>query len=273
MPNSPGYDRFCTWIAVQTGLLRSALDGADLDARVPTCPDWTLRRLVGHLGGAHRWAAELVRTRATGPVPGEAVPGYGGPDGAGTGNASPEALDAWLAEGAELLVETLRNTDPDTYVWSPFNDPRAAFVARRMAHETALHRADVCLSVGAAYTLAPEQAADCMDEWLEIVSSPLARESKSQLRSLDVRAGDTLHLHATDTAGPDLAGGPAEWVVEFHTDGLTWRRAHEKSTVALRGPLTEVLLAFLRRMPVSGGELEVLGDEGLLDLWLEHVSF
>ena len=27
---------------------------------VPTCPDWTVRQLVEHLGGVHRWAAAIV---------------------------------------------------------------------------------------------------------------------------------------------------------------------------------------------------------------------
>lgn len=65
------------------------------------------------------------------------------------------------------------------------------------------------------------------------------------------------------------------------------RRGHEEATVALRGPLTEVLLAFYRRpptagrrpptadcrLPPDGGRLEVLGDRELLEFWLERATF
>lgn len=272
MPNSPGYARFCDEIVEQTRLLRTALAAGDLDATVPTCPDWTLRRLAEHLGGAHRFAAVTVRTRAAEPPPEDAVPAFRGPGG-DLEHATSEQVDAWLAEGAALLSDALRETDPDTPMWTWFTDRRAAFIARRMAHETAVHRADVSLTTGTPYVLAPELAVDALDEWLEIVTSAVARSWKPELAVLDERAGDTLHLHATDTGGTALPGGPAEWVVVFRKDGLAWRRAHEKSTTALRGPLTDVLLAFLHRLPVQGGGLEVLGDKSLLERWQRQVTF
>ena len=34
---------------------------AGLDVPVPTCPDWTVRRLIGHQGMVHRWAAANLR--------------------------------------------------------------------------------------------------------------------------------------------------------------------------------------------------------------------
>ncbi|MFI6036192.1 hypothetical protein ACIBBD_18870 [Streptomyces sp. NPDC051315] len=55
--------------------------------------------------------------------------------------------------------------------------------------------------------------------------------------------------------------------------GVVCRRAHEKATVALRGPLTEVLLAFYRRRPLDGPGLEVLGERELLEFWLEKTTF
>ncbi|SCE33229.1 hypothetical protein GA0115235_116821 [Streptomyces sp. DpondAA-F4a] len=80
-----------------------------------------------------------------------------------------------------------------------------------------------------------------------------------------------------------VAGGPctctpptcrgAEWLIEFAEDAFTWRRAHEKTTVALRGPPTSLMLAFNRRMTPDEGDFDVLGDRGLLDLWLERSSF
>lgn len=65
----------------------------------------------------------------------------------------------------------------------------------------------------------------------------------------------------------------AEWLVELTEGGVVWRRGHEKATVALRGPLTDVLLAFYRRLPLDSPELEVLGERELLDFWLERATF
>lgn len=58
-----------------------------------------------------------------------------------------------------------------------------------------------------------------------------------------------------------------------HRGGVVWRRDHEKATVALRGPLTDILLAFYRRLPLDDGRLEVLGKRELLDFWLERATF
>ena len=81
--------------------------------------------------------------------------------------------------------------------------------------------------------------------------------------------GRTLHFHATDTA-PETA---AEWVIDLTGDAIAWRRAHEKSAVAVRGPLTGLLLIIYKRRPARSEGVEILGDAQLLDFWLERISF
>lgn len=54
---------------------------------------------------------------------------------------------------------------------------------------------------------------------------------------------------------------------------MVWRRAHENTAVAVRGPLTDLLLVIYRRQPVHSQGIEVLGDVQLLDIWLERVGF
>ena len=39
----------------------SSAERAGLDADVPTCPDWTVRRLLAHQGMVHRWATGALR--------------------------------------------------------------------------------------------------------------------------------------------------------------------------------------------------------------------
>ncbi|WP_405391163.1 maleylpyruvate isomerase family mycothiol-dependent enzyme [Streptomyces sp. NBC_01102] len=253
------HDRYCDEILFQTDRLRETLKDADLAARVPSCPDWSLRELVVHVGGAHRWVSEIVRTRTTEELPDEDVPDADGPSG-----DDPAALDAWLAEGAAATAAALREAGPDTALWTWAREQRTAFWARRMAHETAVHRADATLAAGTGFEVAPDMAADIITEWLEIVSFA---QSEGDPEALELRGGGrSLHLHATDVPG-------AEWLIEFGEDAFTWRHAHERATVALRGPLTELMLAFNRRQKPDEGGLEVLGDRGLLDFWLERAAF
>lgn len=259
------HERYCDEIALQVGQLRELItSGADLSATVPTCPEWSLEQLVRHMGGALRWSGTLVRERAQELIPTAAIPLGGGPEERG----DPAALDAWLAECGELVVGALREAGPGAEVWSWMGVSTSGFWARRMAHEITVHRADAALTTGATYEVAPDIAADALDEWLELVEwvqRTGAREWAADLHG----PARTLHLHATD-AEPELN---AEWLVEMDESGVSWRRGHEKATVALRGPLTSVLLAFYRRLPLDSPGLEVVGERAVLEAWLENSSF
>jgi hypothetical protein len=81
--------------------------------------------------------------------------------------------------------------------------------------------------------------------------------------------GRTLHFHATDTP-PEAA---AEWLIDLTGDAVTWRRAHEKAAVAVRAPLTDLLMVIYKRRLPRGDGIDVFGDTALLDFWLERVSF
>ena len=260
------HDRYCDEIARQVEQLRAVVtSGADLSATVPTCPDWTLEMLNLHMGGVLRWAGTLVSKRAEENVADEEIPRGDGPE--TPGNA--EALDAWLAEAGELAVGALREAGPDAKVWAWSGINTSGFWARRMTHEITVHRADAALTAGLPYEVAPEVAADAIDEWLQIVEWK-QRAEPDEAASRELRGpGRSIHLHATDTA-PELN---AEWVVELTEDGVSWHRGHEKADVALRGPLTQVLLAFYNRLPLDTLELEVLGDRDLLEFWLRRASF
>jgi uncharacterized protein (TIGR03083 family) len=259
------YNRYCDEIAHQVRQLRSVVtSGADLSVTVPTCPDWSLEQLVRHMGGALRWVELIVRTRAQEEVPEEKVPLHDGPKEKG----DPAALDAWLAETGEMTVGTLREAGPDTEVWGWAGILNAGFWARRMVHEITVHRADATLAAGLPYEVAPEVAADAIDEWLQIIE--WAQRSLPYDEKRDVRRpGSSIHLHATD-ATPGLN---AEWLIDLSEQVPTWRRGHEKATVALRGPLTSVLLAFYRRLPLDSPGLEVLGERELLEFWLRRATF
>lgn len=252
-----GYDRYCAEIIAQTDLLGATIRGRDLTAAVPSCPGWNAGQLLRHLGGGQRWAAALVRARARQEFPEDFrdLSGYAAED--------PAVVGPWLAESAQTLADALREAGPGTPVWTPVPGGTTDFYARRFTHETLMHRADATLALGAQFTADPEVATDAVDEWMELGSLPMHFEVHPWMREL-LGPGRTLHLHATDIPG-------AEWVVDLTGDAITWRRAHEKSAVAVRGALTDLLLLIYRRRPASG--LDIFGDSELLDFWLERVSF
>jgi uncharacterized protein (TIGR03083 family) len=259
-----GFDRYCAEIVAQAELLSASIEGADMTARVASCPDWTVGQLIRHLGGAQRWAADMVRTGATEPLPDEDFR-----DPSACSREDSAVLVSWLLDSATTLADALRVAGPDAPVSTgPIPDGVAGFYARRFTHETAIHRADAALAVGKAYTLERAVAIDGLDEWMELGSLPMHFELHPWTREL-LGPDRTLHFHATD-AGPEDA---AEWVVDLTGDALAWRRAHEKCAVAVRGPVVELLLVVYRRRSPVGGTVEVLGDADLLDFWLERVSF
>jgi uncharacterized protein (TIGR03083 family) len=257
------YDRYQREIVRQSGLLSSAIESADLALPVPSCPGWDLGQLVRHLGGAHRWATAIVAARATGPV--KSRFGDFPADDAGD---DPAALGSWLTQGAGQLAETLREAGPDTSVWTPVPGGSTNFYARRFTHETLIHRADATLALGADFTADTDVALDAIDEWMELGSLPMHFEIHPSMLEL-LGPGRILHFHATDTA-PEAS---AEWVVDLTGDAIDWRRAHEKAAVAVRAPLTELLLTIYKRRPARRAGTEILGDGQLLDFWLERVSF
>lgn len=264
MPSTLDFDRYCAEIVTQTRLLVDALAGADLRADVPSCPGWNVGQLLRHLGGGQRWAAELVSTRATERPSDEHFR-----DLSAYADEDPAVVAPWLVEGAESLAGALRAVGPDSpAVTDPVPGGTAAFYARRFTHETALHRADAVLAWGADFTLEQDVAVDAMDEWMHLGSLPMHFEFHPWTREL-LGPGRTLHFHATDTA-PEAH---AEWVVDLTGEALAWRRAHEKSAVAVRGPLVDLLLIVYRRKPVRSETVQILGDEDLLEFWLERVGF
>lgn len=170
-------------LAAEGPALADAAVRAGWDAPVAGC-DWDVRELVTHLGGIHRWAADIVRT--------------GGPSGdteagvqVGAGPAD-DALDEWFRDGHAALVDTLRAApaDLDCFAFLPAPSP-LAFWARRQAHETSMHRADAESASGSITPFEPGFAQDGMAE----VLNGFARRRRNAIAT-----PGTLALRATDGA-------------------------------------------------------------------------
>jgi uncharacterized protein (TIGR03083 family) len=253
------HDRYCDEILAQTGLIRALVRDADLATDVPTCPGWTLDTLVRHIGGKLRTVGTAVRTGEAVDRPEEQVSDLNGPAG-----DDPATLDAWFAEGIDTYVEAMRKAGPEGHaqVWGiPWS---TLLWVRRGVHDVLIHRADATLAVGADYTVEPDLAADAVDELLELFTGLQAMGVVPALTELR-GVGKNIRLSATDTGD--------EWFIHLGPEGFEWRRGlGEAADVTLRGSLTDVLLAFYRRRPVSSGRVEVLGNAALLGFWLERVS-
>jgi hypothetical protein len=64
-----GSDRYFEEFEAETARLAGLVHDTDVQQPVPTCPDWTLEQLIGHVGRGHRWSADIVRRRLLEPIP------------------------------------------------------------------------------------------------------------------------------------------------------------------------------------------------------------
>jgi uncharacterized protein (TIGR03083 family) len=152
-----------------------------LEANVPPCPGWQVRDVVTHVAEVYeqKIACTLLQ-RDPDPWP---------PD-------WPADRDPteWLADAQRRLLELFSERGPaaPSYTWLPA-DQTVGFWARRMAHETVIHRVDVELSCGQSSPVNPVLAVDGVDEVLAIFlagdwSDEPADECQGQ--RIVVRTGD-----------------------------------------------------------------------------------
>jgi uncharacterized protein (TIGR03083 family) len=219
--------------------LVSVSSGAtSLDTVVPTCPGWDVGQLVSHLGGIYSRVALIVSSAALEPPDRNQLPAA--PEG--------EALVGWLAEQRAALLAALEAADDTTPVWNwtAHSPGPASFWARRMAHETLIHRVDAELAQGfqPAQPM-PDVAADAVTEFFELIFP------RFEAKLAEAGAG-SIHLHATDVHD-------AEWTIGFGSGTSTFTRDHEKADVALRASAFELACWTWGRLPTD--RLETFGDE------------
>jgi uncharacterized protein (TIGR03083 family) len=261
------HEEYCARVGAEITRMADVVTGADLTAPVTGCPDWDLAKLVRHTGIVHRWAAAIVATRASEPIPQNELD-VGLP-------ADLAGYPEWLAHGAAALVAVLRESGPDTAVWAWGDDHRSGWWARRMLHETTVHRADAERTLGLEPVIDLVAAADGVDEFLLV--APLGSRVRNRLAELP--PGQTIHLHATDSAFSGDAPAPAmalreagEWLVSLDGSGYTWSHGHAKCTVAVRGPAALLLLFTYGRVRPDDERLAVFGDAALLRTWQDIMT-
>jgi uncharacterized protein (TIGR03083 family) len=227
----------------------------DLSVPVPTCPGWSLRDLVRHLGRVHRRVTESFSGGGGTLVALDEVAD-------GEPPASRDEVATWLLAGGAALASALADAGPDRLVAGGFGAAPASWWERRMLHETLVHRYDAEVAVGVEPWVGvdAELAADGIAEAFGLIAALGSR--RTDLGG----AGETIHVHATDTES-------CEWLVTRAPSGVEITAAHAKADVAVRGPAAALFAVAVNRRPADAapgglGAVEVFGDAAVLEDWL-----
>jgi uncharacterized protein (TIGR03083 family) len=240
--------RFTDWLELieeRSAVLRKAAEAAPPGARIPGCPDWTVRDLLTHVGQVQRfWAATVAAGPAVRPpsdeAPGDRIPG-----------SDPTA---WSAASTALLLDALRAAGPDAGCWTWWaesgNAATSGSVARHQVQEAAVHARDAQEAAGAAEPLPPVLAVDALDEFLHVGFGSMDGWPHAPARvALVSDECPACNLIFDTTGASAVRGGPGE--------------GPEPGAV-FSGPAGDLLLALYRRAPLDGGTLRVTGDPALV---------
>lgn len=243
--NTPSYSELVAAVRREGEQLLAAA-GQGLDEWVPSCEEWNVEALVEHVASVYNNVVQLVTRRLTTPNwDKDPVP-----DG--------EPLEV-LRDLLDDLVEGLGECDPDTPVWNwaSGSDDVAAFWARRMAHESSVHRFDAQVAHGIAQPIDAELAADGLDELIDVIGPRVYRREKITDGPVGVVA-----LESSDNG---------TWYVELRADGLARRDVVSEPAAVVRGTTSGLLLAAYGRIPWT--TQDVSGDVDLLDAWSAQMHF
>ncbi len=219
-------------IRAESSRFSAALNGADLTAPVPSCPEWTIRDLAGHLGGVQRFWADNVTVGDPDRPPRKAD------------SALPDVdeIVPWMGEGTDRLLAALEQTSTEAPCWTWWGEPRTCgAVARHQVQEAAVHRWDLENALGSATPLVPAVADDGVSDFLEIV---VGSATNTLLGSVSLRADDT--------------GG--EWIL-----------GDQRGPYAVvRASASDLVLLLYGRLPRTGVAVE--GDPNLFHELLDLVD-
>lgn len=227
------FEHYLDELERQGRLLRDSARQPSPRAAVPSCPGWDLARLLGHITKVHHWASSILH----GGQPNAFE--FSEPD-------ESELFEVYEA-GLRDVVSQLRSVSDSAAIWT-MRPARSAklFWARRLAHETAIHRVDVELAAGFGVAdFEPEFAVDGIEE---LLTGPAARFDRGGLPGNQMISLTPLDSNASWTlsVGPDLLSCQPAAVddADLSVFGLAsdlyrwvWNRADDDD-VALRGDLT-----------------------------------
>lgn len=240
MPTSLTFDSHLSGFRDAMVAFGRYVEVAGLEADVPACPDWTVRRLIGHQGMIHRWTRACLR--------GEEID-RAATEEAARRHASP--VD-WLRGGAIDLVTTLNETpeDADVLVFLHDAPPARLFWARRQCHETTIHAVDALSATLGRLPRADETwiGSDLALDGVDELVLGFVPRSKSRMRSTEPV---TIAIRPTDAEG--------SWTVHVTADDFPVSTRHDGQAdgdLVVEAPSVALYLALWHRT-----------DEVTSDIW------
>jgi uncharacterized protein (TIGR03083 family) len=242
--NTPSYSELVASIRKEgEAVLAAARFG--VETTVPTCEGWEVDDLLLHLGRVYCRAAALVSERSTTQQDYPPEP-----------PADTDPID-YVTDALDDLVEALTSAEPDTPVWNWSGESQtAAFWARRMAHESAVHRYDAQRAHGVAQPIDDDLARDGLDEMIDVLLPRIVERDDVTLPSA------SFLLTAADDG---------DWAVRLGPDGVERLDVLKEPDVTVRGTPSALLLAAYNR--IRWTSLEAEGDTALLDEWSQLLKF
>ncbi|NRQ35663.1 maleylpyruvate isomerase family mycothiol-dependent enzyme [Nonomuraea sp. NN258] len=236
-------ERYLDHLAREAVRLRE-IGGRDLDAPVPTCPEWRAGDLLRHVALVYQHKVETIR--------GGAWPEQWPPE---QGSEGPVAhLERSLAD---LTAELSARAPDETAVTWYDPDQTIGFWARRMALETVVHRVDAELAQRVPIAPIPDDLA--IDGIDEVLVTMLAFYTGKWPEDF----GDRL---TRDPRAVAIEAGPGRWTVRPAKTGVEVI-ADGPAAASVAGRPQDVLLWSWRR--ASGDALTFGGDRAPADLLRE----
>jgi len=254
------------------------------DRPIKGCPGWDVAAVTAHMGRVYTFWLKWVRERPRG-LSREAfkeiaadrdarLPGYTAWDKAGFPKESrPDGIVPFARQAGDELDSALVDLEPEETVWT-FVPPSqtGAFVFRRLAMETTVHRWDAEDAHGIARPIDEALARDGIDEMLMMF-----REDPAYENNKDRRHGQKILLRedprpAGQGAGYPLGAGPPgrRWLVSFDSSGITTSpdegpAAGTRERVTVAGNASDLWLFIMGRR--SPEEMQIEGDKDLAASW------
>lgn len=252
MPRTLAFEDLLALVEDRSTALRDCVaSSADLDVRVPSCPDWSLRDLVEHLTEVQRfWAASVAAGPSEKPpVPTQAPAPVRAPAPASVDDPWPTDLLERSAAAARELVAALRAAGPGTGCWAwwggsdvPMN---SGAVARHQVQEAVVHAFDAQLATGTPQSVPAVVAIDGIAEFIGIshgTAGPWPHEP--------ARIG----LHAAEGES---------WVLDLTASGSHVLGGRPATATGLHGSASDLLLTLHGRL--SPDSLRIQGDRAVVE--------
>ncbi|WP_405744050.1 maleylpyruvate isomerase family mycothiol-dependent enzyme [Streptomyces sp. NBC_01525] len=240
MPQTPAFDDLLALFQDRSAALRDSVAGCpDLDVRVPSCPDWSLRDLVAHLTKVHRFWAAAVTNGPSGKPP--------------TVAPADDALTAGLlarsAAATGELVAALRAAGPAVSCWTWWGESdvptTSGAVARHQVREAAVHAFDAQTATGTPRPVPAVVALDGIAEFFGVshgTAGPWPHEP--------ARVG----LHAAEGES---------WLIDLTASGSDVIDGRQDTAADLYGSASDLLLTLHGRLPLDSLRSE--GDRTTLE--------